>query len=77
MNWQDADARDRAAWFAFHGCAVAEARAKFETAVAEYARTLSACNATERDISAEDIAHQGLNYFDAILAEEVRRDLGV
>lgn len=77
MNWQDADARDRAAWFAFHGCAVAEARAKFAAAVTEYARTLANCNATERQLSAAQIFEQGLSYFDAILAEEVQRDLGV
>lgn len=77
MNWQDADAKSRAAWFAFHGCMVAEGRAKFAAAVAEYAKLLADCNATERDLSAVTIADQGMSYFDAILADEVQRDLGV
>lgn len=77
MNWQDADAKSRAAWFAFHGWMIADARDRFRVFAEEYAKTLADCGATEHALSAEDILARGLESFDAILAEEVRRDLGV
>ena len=77
MNWQDADRTERMAWFNFHGAAFAAARAKFVAAALEYAREMRASEVTERDLSVDEIMAQGMDAFDAMLAEEVRRDLGV
>ena len=77
MNWQDADKADRTDWFNFYGQMVAEARAEFEFAAVRYATLLGECGATERELSGRDIVDQILDAADAMLAEEVRRDLGV
>ena len=75
----DMTARERYCYFQFHGEQLAQARAQFAKAVAEYGAVIQACAASERpsQFSVEGFVEDVMARADRPLAEEVTSYLEV
>ena len=75
MNWIDADAHERAQWFAESGSEMAYAWGEFEAAALRFAHAVLALGASERTLRIDEAEAHVLDGARALLSEEVRRDL--